>query len=237
MERPVRAMQRAAVMVTGGVVALTAASAGAQVSLLTQERTATAFTSFDAVTATQTAPNFAPFIADVGNSVVFTTAAGAQATNAAQTTINCLADPNAITATGSLRAAGGLAVSGGPPAPVFGEASALVLVSFDVLTPTPFLLTASPRPSTQPGDEYELELSGDGSIGTLLAIDEDLPPQAVFLEGVLAPGRYTFTFQVELTASADLTEGTFGVALRIPTPSAGLALAMAGLMAARRRRH
>ncbi len=213
-----------------------APSALADVTLLTQQRTINALTSYDAALATVSAPGFAPFVTSVTSSAAFPAAGGGTGNNTATTSINCLVDPNAISASGSLAAAGGFALVGGAPSPVFGEAAAIVIVDFQVLVPTPFVLAAMARPSDDPNDEYELELSNLDDGFSLFAQDETMPALAVNTSGMLMPGRYRIEYRVELTGSAAQAAGTYGFSLQLPSPGAGATLAFVGTASLRRRR-
>lgn len=204
-----------------------------QVVLVSQERSVTAITSLNGDTDTQSATGFGTFIATASSVAGFATPTGSTGVNAAESTINCLVDPNAIRAAGSLNAAGGLAVVGGAPSSVFGEAGAVIFVTFTVLVPTPFELTAMPRPSSNPRDEFQLELSGPTDV---IRLDERDAPQFVNLSGILQPGEYTLQYTVELTGEDAQTAADYGFNLVIPAPQVGAVLAGAGLMAARRRR-
>ncbi len=222
-----------------GLVALLAgtvvgSSAAADVVLIAQERSIAASSTFDGSTSTLAAADFSPFVQTVSTAAEFPLAGGGTAHNTANSTINCLVDPNAISVTGSLSASGGLAIIGGAPSPVFGEASAVVVVTFQVSTPTPFNLLCLPRPSATPGDEFELEFGAVGDGPTFVRIDQNDAAQSVNLSGVLDPGQYTLQYRVELTRDEALTDVQYGMRLTLPAPSTGLAVL--GLVAWPRRR-
>jgi hypothetical protein len=199
-------------------VALAAVPAAADVTLLAQQRTVEALTTFDNQMQTASAVAFEPFQVTVAAETTFPTPDGGTGTNEAVSSINCLVDPNAIRASGSLAAAGGFAVIGTEPSPVFGEAAALVIVQFRVDVPTHYRLTALPRPSDQPGDEFELELSNLDTDVELFELTEDDPAQSVDVTGTLQPARYDVQFQVELTGEAALTDVQYGFNLSLFSP-------------------
>lgn len=206
------------------------------VSLLTQDRSISAATSFDANVVTRSALDFLPFVASVRSATDFPTVEGGIAANVAESTINCIVDPNAIRAFGALTASGGIGVVGGAPAPVFGEAAAFVSVTFEVLVDTPFTLFVSPRPSFNPDDEFEVELSAleGGSDLVEFRVDEQDPAQVINRSGILTPGRYSITYAVELTGDAAQVANEFTFDFTIPTP--GSMTALMGLFALSRRR-
>jgi hypothetical protein len=170
--------------------------AAAQTVLLSQQRVIAATTTVDGNSVTAVAPDFAPFITTVTATTPFPTPAGVPAPNTGETGIDCEIDPNAITARGTLGAAGGISVTG---VPVFGEAEALVEVRFSVTEPTPYRIRATPRPSTNPRDEFEVELHQVGAVGYLYRINETQPPQNVDVSGMLQPGTYVIHYEVEFT--------------------------------------
>ncbi len=195
------------------------ACATAEVVLLTQQRVIEATTSVDGNLVTAAAPGFAPFVATVTADTTFPAAGGGTGANTAVSSINCLVDPNAIRASGSLAAAGGFTISGGPPAT--GEAAAQVIVTFNVPTPTPFHLVATPRPSTLPRDEYNLDLSSFTPHFTVFFQDETMPAASVDLTGTLSPGQYEIRYTVELTGDAALTATNYGFTLSLGTQPCG----------------
>lgn len=172
-------------------------------TLLTQERTITARTSFDANAVEAGAPNFLPFAQTVTASVSFPVAGGGTAVNTATTTINCLANPNKILSSGTLSGAGGTAQTGASLTPVIGETRSSLIITFDIAAPTPYRLVASPRPSDDPADSFEIELKNTDTGAHLVTVDETMPPQAVSMNSVLPPGRYMIKYKVEFTTRAD----------------------------------
>jgi hypothetical protein len=216
----------------GGLAALASNTAHAEVTFLTQQREIRAATSVDANTQVVAAPDFAPFVQSLSLSTPFQTPTG-PATNDADTDIDCTIDPNAIRAFGGLGAAGGLNVSGSLET---GEAAALVFVTFSLSTPTPITLLCTPRPSTDPRDEFELELSDLGGGPTLFFLDETSPAQSVNFSTVLQPGTYLLRFHVELSSSGNGLAQTFDFQALIPSPAGASVMALAGLIATRRRR-
>lgn len=206
------------------------------VSLLTQDRSISAATSFDANVVTQSATDFLPFVATARSAIDFPIVEGGTAVNVADSTINCIVDPNAIRAFGALTASGGIGVVGGRPEPVFGEAAAFVSVTFDVLVDTPYTLFVSPRPSFNPDDEFQVELSAldGGSDLAEFRIDERDPAQVINRSGILTPGRYSITYAVELTGEAAQVANEFTFNFTIPAP--GSMTALMGLFALSRRR-
>jgi len=206
-----------ALLTTGG--SLVAATALADVTLLTQERVITVETTADNSIVSAAAVAFEPFVETVANETTFPAAGGGTGTNAAVSSINCIVDPNAIRASGSLTAVGGFTIAGGPPET--GEAEAEIDVTFDIDVPTPYTLTATPRPSELPRDEYEVELRyvTDGTM--LVRIDETMPAQAVEVSGILAPGRYHVHYAVEVTGAAAQAVGEYGFNMTIGTQPCG----------------
>lgn len=212
--------------------------ASADVVLLSQERSITASTSFDENVVTRQASDFSAFVETAAATVEFPSADGGLLTNTADSTINCIVDPNAIRAFGSLGASGGIGLVGGRPEPVFGEAAATVYVEFQVLADTPFSLLASPRPSTSEEDEFELEFSAlvGGADEVEFRIDERDAPQWVERTGILTPGTYAIQYTVELTGDAAREAGAYSFSLTIPAPGVGVAGLGLGLLGLRRRR-
>lgn len=212
--------------------------ASADVVLLTQARSITASTSFDGNIVSRQASDFSAFVDTVASTVEFPSAEGGLLTNTADSTINCIVDPNAIRAFGSLGASGGIGLVGGRPEPVFGEAAATIYVEFQVTADTPFALLASPRPSTSEEDEFELELSAlvGGTEGIEFRIDERDPAQWVDRSGVLTPGTYAIRYTVELTGDAAREAGEYTFSFTIPAPGVGVAAMGLGLLGLRRRR-
>jgi hypothetical protein len=224
-------------IVMGLVAGLGATASHAAVSLVSQQRAISALTTFDANTVAAAAPDFAPFVTTVTSTVAFPIGGGGTNFNVASTTINCTVDPNDIRASGVLQAAGGVALVGGVPTTVDGEAGVLIVVTFDVTIPTPFRLTAAPRPSTDPRDEFELELSEDTGLVEIIHLRETDPAQHVDLVGLLQPGRYTLQYHLEYTQSGAVQTAEYGVTLLVPAPGAGLAgVVLVGGLARRRRR-
>lgn len=194
---------------------LLAAPVLAQTTLLTQERTITAGTTFNGQVDTVQATTFDPFIATAQAATTFPVAGGGTAPNAALTSINCIVDPNAIRAAGSLQGAGGITITGGQPSPVFGEAAALIRITFQVTNPIAYRITATPRPNSDPRDEFEIALKNITTNHGVFSIDQTSPPQHVQSIGLLNPGDYTFGYQCELSGIAALTVAPFEVNLRL----------------------
>jgi hypothetical protein len=176
--------------------ALSVQAAAAQVTFVSQQRVIAASTSADANTVTASAPDFGRFVHVVAAATPFPTPDGTPAPNEGETGIDCEIDPNAITARGSLGAAGGISVTGQP---VFGEADALVDVTFTLAQATPYRLFATARPSDNPRDEFEVELQDNGTGVYLVRVNETMPTQTLDRTGVLAPGTYTLHYQVEFS--------------------------------------
>jgi hypothetical protein len=177
-------------------ITLTAGAVCAQPVFISQQRVIAATTTADENTVTASAPDFSRFLTTVTATTPFPTPTGVPAPNTGETGIDCEIDPNAITARGSLGAAGGLSVTG---VPVFGEAEALVEVQFSLADPTPYRIRSTPRPSTNPRDEFEVELHRVGTPGYVFFLDETQPPQSVDVTGVLQPGTYIIHYEVEFT--------------------------------------
>lgn len=223
-----------------GLIAATLAGtcASAEVVLLTQARSITASTSFDGNVVSRQASDFSAFVETAAATVQFPSADGGLLTNTADSTINCIVDPNAIRAFGSLGASGGIGLVGGRPEPVFGEAAATIYVEFQVTADTPFSMLVSPRPSTSEGDEFQVELStlAGGTDGIEFRIDERDAPQWVDRAGILTPGTYAIRYTVELTGDAAREAGEYTFSFAIPAPGVGVAGLGLGLLGLRRRR-
>ena len=184
------------------VAAVSTGASAVSVTLLTQERTVTARTSFDANVVTASAPNFQPFATTVTASVNFPASGGGTGANSATTTINCLANPNKILSSGTLAGSGGTAQVGAMEQDVLGECKTSLLVNFNVTTPTPYRLTATPRPSDDPVDSFEIKLRNEDAHDTLAEVDQTMPAQGIATNGVLAPGHYSIRYTVEFTVRA-----------------------------------
>lgn len=221
-------------LLAAAAIALAATHAAAvDVTLLTQERTITARTSFDANAIAVAAPDFLPFNQTVTASVTFPTPGGGTAVNAATTTINCLANPNKMLASGTLSGAGGTAQVGAALQPVIGETRTFLSITFDVSAARAYRVSASPRPSTDPADAFELELKSLTTGDHLVAIDDTMPPQTVWVAGTLAPGRYSIKYKVEFTTRADAASAPYTFTLDLapgcnPADVAGLGGASGG---------
>jgi hypothetical protein len=109
--------------------------------------------------------------------------------------------------------------------PEFGEAKADLRISFRVDVPTPFRLTASPRPALSPEDGFQVELANSDTSITLFAIDQTTTPRQVDVSGILAPGTYSIRYEIEVTVS-DTENGAdfdFNFSLRPPCHGACVA--------------
>lgn len=213
-------------------IALCAASAAhADIMYLTQERRIDAATTANAALLTQSAPDFAPFVATLTSSTTFQSPTG-PATNTGETTIDCQLDPNAIRANGSLTGAGGLNISGQLEA---GEAAAFILVTFNITEATPFNLLCTPCPSSDPRDEFEIELVNLTTTTDIFALTQDDPAQDVDINGILQPGTYSLKFQVEMTVETLQSTQAFDFRFLVPSPASATLLAAAPLLRRRRR--
>lgn len=229
-------IERKSVAAVAAWAAVGAATANAQVTYLTQDRSITAETSYDANVQTVSAGDFGPFAAAVDLEVGFTTPDGEAGVNEAHAGIDCQLDPNAIVASGNLSAGGGLALVGGESTLVFGEAAAAIQTSFAITDATPFRLMASPRPSSDPKDRFKIKLEDQINNIVLFYLDETMAAQVVDVAGLLAPGQYALEYQVEFTIWGPETLSDFYFKMEIPAPGT-MGLAAAGaLFSARRRR-
>lgn len=198
------------------------------VTYTSQIRSVTAETNADMNVLTRSATNFAPFVETAS---LTTTIPSTTIPNRAVAGIDCQLDPNAIRATGTLAAAGGLDIMG---TPTFGEASARVEIGFNLSTPTLISIFATPRPSNDPRDRYVLKLSDLNN--DLLDIDQTMPAQTVNFQQLLPAGDYVFEFQVEYSLASAEDDVAFNVQAIIPTPASLALFGAGGLLAARRRR-
>ncbi|MEX2218551.1 MAG: hypothetical protein WD749_07280 [Phycisphaerales bacterium] len=210
--------------------------AAADLIYLSQARAITAETTYNTTIQTLTAPGFGPFVESLNLSVPFPLAGGGTGVNAAATGIDCQLDPNAIRISGSLAGSGGVAIVGGQPVPQAGEAGAEVGTTFRILAPTPISMIGTPRPSTNPGDRFQVKLENLTTQTVLFLLDETMPVQPVSFSGILPPGDYNFEFEAELRVDGPHSLAQYSLIVTVPSPAGGGVLAMAGLLAARRRR-
>ncbi len=218
------------------IVAIAGDCARGDVTYLLQDRTITATTSFDANTQSLLAPDFGPFIAGLSLLTFFPLEGGGEGRNRAEAAIDCHLDPNAILAGGSVLGEGGTSFVGGVPRREFGEAGARVNAAFRVDAATPFQLLASARPGINADDRFKIKLEDLTHGGVLFYLDETMPPQAVNFSGVLAPGDYSLEYQIEITIDGPESLAGFSLEMRVPSPGAGTAFAIAGCVTALRRR-
>lgn len=188
-------MHHCAQLIAAGITTALAAAAGAQVTLISQERVIEATATANDETVFAAAADFSRFLTTVRASVLVETPDG-PVPNDAETGIDCVVDPDAIKASGFLAGTGALTVTG---TPVFGEAGALINVTFSVATPTSYRIFATPKPSDYFRDEFEIELGPPGG-APLFRFTELNPPQTVDTRGTLQPGTYTIHYEVEFTA-------------------------------------
>lgn len=210
-----------------------AASAHASLTLLTQERSATALTTADNATVTDAAPDFGPFVRIVQTSTTFNTPGGGVAVNSARSEINCLTDPNAIRASGVLGGQGGVNDDGEVES---GEAQINVIVTFTVVNPTPYQLIANARQSTNPRDGFQIELYDVINDSGLFELSDNEPAQDVNISGVLQPGTYLVRYHNELTVEGAELLANFNFEFLVPAPGSAAVLGLAGLLTTRRRR-
>jgi hypothetical protein len=201
-----------AVLAALGAFAVAGQVAAAEVTLLSQQRVITVSTTADASQQMLAAANFDPFVETLSHITQFLTQSGGTGVNRADAGIDCQIDPDAIRASGSLGASGGINVTG---VPEFGEAHALIEVTFSVAEPTRFSLFASPRPSDDPRDEFEVELENLATGQFIVRHNETQPAQTINAAGVLQPGTYIIHYEVEFSASGpdSVRNFAFNVAL------------------------
>ena len=209
--------------------------AGAEIVYSTQERSVSALTEFDMAAQTASASDFGPFLGGVGLSVLFPTPGGGAGENAASAGIDCQIDPLAIRATGTIGGSGGLALVGGDPLQVAGEAGAIVKVQFSLLVDTPFRLFSTARPNGNLRDRFKLKLEDIDNATDVFFIDEDSPPQVVDIDGTLTAGNYFLEFQLESKFGEGATFADFALLFQVPAPGAGMAISIGGVFASRRR--
>jgi len=174
-----------------------------------QDRAITATTTDNLNTQTIQAPGFGPFVEQLDLETQMLLIGGGVAPNTARVGIDCQLNPNAIRVIGSLAGSGGISVTSGPPTQQFGEAAARVVTIFLVSSPTALRMTATPRPSTRPGDRFKIKLKNETTGVTLFLLEENMPPQAVDFRGTLTPGQYEVEYQVELTVDGPETLRNF----------------------------
>ena len=198
-----------ATQLTGSALLATCGLALGDVTYTFQDRAITATTTDNLNTQTIQAPGFGPFVEQLNLETQMLLAGGGVAPNAARVGIDCQLNPNAIRITGSLAGSGGISVTAGPPTQQFGEAAARVDTVFMVSSPTALRMTATPRPSTRPGDRFKIKLRNQTTGVTLFILEENVAPQAVDFRGTLLPGTYEVEYQVELTVDGPETLGNF----------------------------
>jgi len=198
----------------GVLVAVTGSAAGADVTLLTQQRTLLVATSADGNTQTASAPDFAPFVATLTISAPFQSTTGLRE-NLASGRIDCQIDPNRIRAVGALTGAGGIQAATGTTE--LGDAKVAILVTFQVNAPAPFSLVVAPRPDLHATDEFVAELKDLTRNNRLVSLDQTDPAQQVSLHGVLQPGSYSVRYRVEATFDADQTTRDLSLDLSMPS--------------------
>lgn len=212
---------------------IAAGTTQAAITLVSQDRSATAITTADNATVTDNATDFGPFVRVVQTSTTFTTPGGGVAVNSARSEINCVTDPNAIRAAGVLGGQGGTNDDGEVES---GEAQINVLVTFTVSVPTPYQLIANARQSTNPRDGFQIELYDIINDDGLFEISDLEPAQEVNVSGILQPGTYMVRYHNELTVDGAEQLANFNFEFLVPSPgSLGLAGGLA-LWAMRRRR-
>ncbi len=212
---------------------IAAGTTQAAITLVSQDRSATAITTADNATVTDNATDFGPFVRVVQTSTTFTTPGGGVAVNSARSEINCVTDPNAIRAAGVLGGQGGTNDDGEVES---GEAQINVLVTFTVSVPTPYQLIANARQSTNPRDGFQIELYDIINDDGLFEISDLDPAQNVNVSGILQPGTYMVRYHNELTVDGAEQLANFNFEFLVPSPgSLGLAGGLA-LWAMRRRR-
>jgi hypothetical protein len=229
-------MQKSTIAAMALLTGWAACAAQAELIPLAQERVITAASLLTGTANTLSAPDFAPFIGTVNADVPFLTPNGIAGTTTAVSTINCFVDPNGVRAAGSLLAGGGVAGGAGGPTQAFGEARALVIVSFEITQATAFSLSCLPRPVLTPGDSFEFKFRGLHGGGTFVELSQADPAQAVNISGILQPGEYELRYHVELSNATSAEQAFYDFNLVVPSPQAGVVLAGAGLLSLRRRR-
>jgi hypothetical protein len=207
--------------------------ASADVTLLTQQRSITAATTSNGNIQTVSAPDFAPFVQTLTVSDTFTGPTG-PVTTSAGSRIDCQINPNSIRAFGSLSGAGGIRASTGTTE--IGDAKAAILVTFQVVVPTPFNLVADPRPAVNPNDEFVIELKNLTLNDRIFRLESTDPAQAVDVSGILQPGQYSMSYRVEVTAGGSELIRNYSFNLTVPSPGAAVLPGLAGVCLLGRRR-
>lgn len=205
------------------------------IGYLTQDRSIFAATSADGNAQTRSAPGFGAFSENLNLSAPFETLDGGTGVNAAEVGIDCQLDPNAIVFFGSLVGAGGMSLVNGVPTLQFGEVAINVSVGFQLDVAMPFVLSASRRPSDNPGDRFKIKLK-DPNGNFLVDIDQDMPAQALFLSGALVPGEYSLEYEAQFLVEGPETLRDLSFNMTVPAPgSVGVLMAMGGRAVRRRR--
>ncbi len=194
-----------------------ACDAHAGVTILSQQRTLSVETTFDANLQSVTELQAGPFVRALDIGGVIPGVNGATPVVAAGR-IDCQLDPNKITANGLLAGAGGIAAL--TMVPEAGNGKVLVEVTFRVDVATAYGIVAAPRPAMRPTDEFRVDLRDLTRNQDVYYLDEGAPAQTVNMTGTLQPGEYRMRYKVEGTFGDAETSRTFGFGIAFPRPAA-----------------
>ncbi len=184
----------------GAALLLLSRAAGADVAYQSQQRSITVSnTAGVGGLQTAAAPDFAPFVRNITLSTIFPGSTG-PIPNVASGRIDCQVDPNSLRAIGLLAGAGGYDEDTGTTE--VGDSRLVVLVAFNVTTPTPYTLTAAPRPDLHATDEFVLEFRDQTRNNRIIGLSQTDAPQQVNLSGTLLPGDYLMRYRVQATFDA-----------------------------------
>jgi len=225
---------------TLGVVAASALAplAMADVIFQSQLREIQVETAADANLLSQSAPDFAAFVAMLDADTGFTDLNQIFRRNRGRSAISCFIDFNAIVASGNFTTQGGIRIGpGGDPENVFGEAMFLLDVTFELTSATPFRALGSNLDMRHlPGDEFELEFENLSTGAEVFRYDEVNPIDTLDLSGDLQPGVYRLQYHTETSSIGDELSQDYSFQFLIPSPGATTLLLGSAAILGRRRR-
>jgi|GEM_PF-6750578 len=225
---------------TVGLVAASALAplAMADVIFQSQNRVIQVETAADANLLSQSAPDFAAFVATLDADTGFTDLNQIFRRNRGRSAISCFIDFNAIVAAGTFTTQGGIRIGpGGAPENVFGEAMFLLDVTFELTAPTSFRALGSNLDMRHlPGDEFELEFENLSTGAEIFRYNDANPIDTLDVSGDLLPGVYRLQYQTETSSIGDELSQDYSFQFLIPSPGAASLLLGAAACLGRRRR-